>query len=142
MSNFDIVTCPRCSALYEQVEPGCCAACGWAPGAQVSTPPPLDIGPPPEMTKEQILDGCIEKWGADAQINQAVEELAELIVALNHERRRRHGATEKCEEEIADVSLMLDQLKRIFSSDRIREHESKKLKRLEYRLKANLEVIG
>ena len=53
-------------------------------------------------------------YGLDAQINQSMEEMAELIQALN--KFRRSNGTKPLIlndviEEIADVEIMLDQLK-------------------------------
>lgn len=51
-------------------------------------------------------------YGLDAQINQSMEEMAELIQALN--KYRRSNGTQPLGnviEEIADVEIMLEQLK-------------------------------
>ena len=54
---------------------------------------------------------ALELWGYDFQFDMVVEELSELIVAVQHMKRRpnvstvRHVATE-----IADVEIMLKQL--------------------------------
>jgi NTP pyrophosphatase (non-canonical NTP hydrolase) len=56
-----------------------------------------------------LSEKALEKWGEDAQINQAIEEMAELTVALNHYRRGRK-TKEDVAAEWADVLIMLSQL--------------------------------
>lgn len=61
----------------------------------------------------QILD----YWGLDKQINQVSEECAELIIALNKWRRSPADKTPDLTtiaEEIADVQIMLEQMKEAF----------------------------
>jgi NTP pyrophosphatase (non-canonical NTP hydrolase) len=58
----------------------------------------------------------IEKYGVKNQIEMAKEELAELIVALSHKERGRIPL-EYVIEEIADVTIMLEQLKVIYDVD-------------------------
>lgn len=55
-----------------------------------------------------LLMRAIEAYGREAQTDQLVEELAELIVAVHHFRRGRIPL-EKVLEEIADVDIMLGQ---------------------------------
>lgn len=52
---------------------------------------------------------AVDTFGKENQINMATEELAELIVAINHYRRGRAGKDEVIEE-IADCYIMLRQL--------------------------------
>ena len=59
-----------------------------------------------------ITDKAIRHYGSEKQIEMAIEEMAELIVAINHGRR---GRMQGIIEEIADVEIMLMQLKTIFS---------------------------
>lgn len=60
-----------------------------------------------------------EHYGYDAQSNMLMEECAELIQAMNkHKRALASGkgiekAVEKLTEEIADVELMLEQIKHL-----------------------------
>ena len=72
--------------------------------------------------ERQILTNAIEKNGTDEQMRIAQEECAELIQAISKyqraqlaESRHRGHATERATkhliEEIADVSIMVDQLK-------------------------------
>lgn len=61
-----------------------------------------------------------EHWGYDAQSNQLVEECAELIQAVNKYRRfkgqnttKEQMAIDNLVEEIADVEIMLEQIKHL-----------------------------
>lgn len=70
------------------------------------------------MQMEQLYQATIDKWGEDAQYDQAVEECAELIAALKHFRR---GKIDKQAviSELADVTLMLGQLSWMFGQEQV-----------------------
>ena len=59
----------------------------------------------------EVLSWAIKVFGDKAQEEVAMEELAELITAISHKHR---GREHNIAEEIADVEIMLEQLK-IFS---------------------------
>lgn len=60
------------------------------------------------MTEIEILTAAIQVYGAAAQEEIAIEECSELIQAITHKHRgRQHNIAE----EIADVEIMLEQLK-------------------------------
>lgn len=67
----------------------------------------------------------LEKFGEDAQLNQTQEELAELIVAINHYRRKRISRR-ALSKEVADVTFMLAQIN-IIIGDKIVSDELHKL---------------
>lgn len=56
-----------------------------------------------------ICKRAVDTYGKESQINQAFEEMGELMVAINHWRR---GIATKADvfSEIADVIIMCDQL--------------------------------
>lgn len=88
------------------------------------------------MNKVELYKFAIERYGDEAQINQGIEEMAELIQVINKFRRNPCEETLKgIKEEIADVEIMLEQYKIIFGAtlpvDRIK---SNKLQRLAERL--------
>jgi len=93
------------------------------------------------VTKEQrdgILTLAIQTWGEPAQMDMAVEEMAELTKALCKVKRAQEGpelaaAIENAIEEVADVQIMLDQL-RIMLGKTGADVEDAKLRRLESRL--------
>lgn len=61
---------------------------------------------------------AVETYGGEAQIKMAVEEMSELTQALMKSFRKDvdiNAVRENIVEEIADVEIMLDQLKLIFS---------------------------
>ena len=60
----------------------------------------------------EIADMAIEMYGATHQEGVAIEECAELIQAITHKHR---GRVDNIAEEIADVEIMLEQLKIINS---------------------------
>ena len=87
------------------------------------------------MQMEQLYRATLDKWGEDAQYDQAVEECAELIAALKHFRR---GKVERQAviDELADVTLMLGQLTWMFGTERVEESVQKKLEKLSKLLKS------
>ena len=60
------------------------------------------------MTEPQILEAAIKTFGEKAQEDVAIEECSELIQAISHKHR---GREHNIAEEIADVEIMLEQLK-------------------------------
>lgn len=60
------------------------------------------------MTHNEILAAAINRYGAFAQENMCIEECAELIQAINKKHR---GLEHNIAEEIADVEIVLAQLK-------------------------------
>ena len=82
------------------------------------------------MQLEEIYQATIDKWGEDAQFDQAVEECAELITALKHYRR---GKIDKQAviSELADVRLMLGQLSWMFGQQHVDQAVKRKLKKLD-----------
>jgi NTP pyrophosphatase (non-canonical NTP hydrolase) len=70
------------------------------------------------------------------QLNQAQEEAAELIVAINHHRRVKNNETlRELQKEIADNVIMLNQLCMMFCKKEIDGHISEKLMRASGRIK-------
>ena len=85
--------------------------------------------------KNNLYKDAIAKFGQVMQITMFFEEASELIKELTKELRGK-GNRENIAEEIADVEIMLEQLKTIFNNnDLIQEFKIEKLKRLEKILK-------
>jgi NTP pyrophosphatase (non-canonical NTP hydrolase) len=71
------------------------------------------------MEDREIYRRTLEKWGVEAQYDQAVEECAELIAVLKHYRRGKVDE-DRVIEELADVWLMVGQLAFMFGEERVR----------------------
>lgn len=84
------------------------------------------------MTAKGIVEKAIETYGQEAQIDVAIEEMAELTQALLHNRRGRES---NIAEELADVEIMCKQLELIFGCEsETKFFLNKKLNRLKERL--------
>ena len=85
-----------------------------------------------------VLKQAIETYGAEAQLNVAIEEFSELIKEIcNHKRYMDN--TKAIIEEMADCYIMLEQMKMIFGfgSTVIPDAMDKKIKRLKSRITDN-----
>lgn len=80
------------------------------------------------MTEFEILRAAINTFGEKSQEGVAIEECAELIQALSHKHRGREN---NIAEEIADVEIMLEQLKIINDCrDEVKKIHKQKIERL------------
>lgn len=82
------------------------------------------------MENTQVLATAIETFGIENQINKAIEECAELIVALS-KYQAGQGMMLNLIDEIADVLIMTNQLKIFFDQDLVDSKIRYKLHRLE-----------
>jgi len=92
-------------------------------------------------SKEEVLKAALDTYGADAQLDMLTEECAELIQAVCKYKRARDEedigpAVDSLFEELADVGIMIDQMKILFDGGGIARRRSEKIGRLEWRLKA------
>ncbi len=83
--------------------------------------------------QEDVLKKAVDTWGAESQIGMLMEEMGELMSAIN---RRHRCRTDKStvEEELADVEIMLDQMRHIFDAEEVDRFKRLKIDRLEARL--------
>ncbi len=77
----------------------------------------------------EIYRAALQRWGEDAQFDQAVEECAELITALKHYRRGR-VSQEAIVAELADVALMVGQLSYMLGESKVEEAIERKVEKL------------
>lgn len=93
--------------------------------------------------KNLVIIKAVDTYGEDSQINMAVEEMSELIKALMKFRRNdvdKKEIFQNIAEEIADVEIMLEQLKLIFNCFSLVETEKEfKINRLAKRLEMDKE---
>lgn len=88
------------------------------------------------MNKIDLFDKAVEAWGELAQLDMLQEECAELIQALSKKKRGFEQGDDWVAEEIADVELLIEQVKRMFHLEtRVEIVKRSKLERLEERLK-------
>ncbi|MCL2372458.1 MAG: hypothetical protein FWC78_03550 [Defluviitaleaceae bacterium] len=73
------------------------------------------------FTQRQVktMQAALAQWGEAAQVGQAVEECAELIVALQKyiNRSPQPGMADKILDEIADVEMNLAQMRLVLGID-------------------------
>lgn len=90
------------------------------------------------MNKTILYQKAIKEYGTMSQIDMCIEEMSELTKALLKHRRamgdvvKEKKAKENIKEEMADVSIMLEQMEILFGD--CTEEKEKKLVRLDKRL--------
>lgn len=82
---------------------------------------------------KHILSKAVSAWGIVAQTDLAIEEMGELIVAINHYRRGRVGI-DAVQEEIADVLIAMHQMTMMYGANGVKDIFNQKIERLERRL--------
>ena len=87
-----------------------------------------------------VLDRAFAKWGRDSQVMLALEEMAELSKELLKNINRNSDNVAQITAEIADVYVVLEEVKNIYSikDDDISEIMDPKIQRL----KAKLDAMG
>lgn len=88
------------------------------------------------MSEQNIYMDTVTKWGGKAQCEMAVEECAELIVALKGYDRGR-ATEEQVQEEVADVIIMMEQMRYLWGSKQVDTIKARKLSRLHGRVYGN-----
>lgn len=88
------------------------------------------------MSSLKVLEQAILTYGKDHQLNIAIEEMSELTKEICKHKRGKDNRDEIIEE-MADVYIMLEQMKMIFiiSEEQINEQIDFKVARLKGRLK-------
>lgn len=85
----------------------------------------------------KIYDEATDLWGLVAQYDQCVEEMAEMIVAINKYKRKvlykeyqnDDKVIKNLIEEIADVSICLEQMQHFFKDYKIDEVIEQKMQK-------------
>ena len=81
----------------------------------------------------ELFQNAVETFGIDAQDKMCIEECAELINALAKKSRGR-ASKEDILTELADVSIMVDQLALYYGHEDFMNERRKKIMRLNERL--------
>lgn len=83
------------------------------------------------MNENEILKKAVVHFGVYPQLFMLCEEMAELTKAIMKCKRYDFEcSTDNLMEEIADVEIMIQQMRIIFNSDTINFYRIRKLKRL------------
>lgn len=87
------------------------------------------------MSYPEVLRAAVDRFGEDSQRLKAAEECAELAAALLQQGfRPGTESIDRVIEEIADVQIMLDQLRILYDPQAIDEWIEAKIARLERRI--------
>lgn len=84
--------------------------------------------------REQVYQRALDEWGEYSQLDQAVEEMAELILAINKYKRtnmdlgkKKDEIMENLIEEIADVKMCIEQLEMMLGKGKVNDMLDKKM---------------
>lgn len=92
------------------------------------------------MSNLTVYERAMALYGREAQLRMLQEECAELIAAVNHYERGRLSK-EVLALEVADVAIMLEQAKTLFSEGLVDRAIQVKTKRLEERMNDGLSIL-
>lgn len=89
--------------------------------------------------EREILERAIGHYGTANQMLKTFEELGELGTALARYQHAEHTATkDDVITELADVSIMVDQMAMIFGREDFEAERERKIKRLDKRIKTQM----
>ena len=93
--------------------------------------------------ERNIYQDAIDKWGETAQLDQMVEEMAELILAISKYKRQfndslldyqKVGVMENLYIEIADVKLMIEEMEYMFGKENVDKAYQKQVEKFKLEL--------
>ena len=87
-----------------------------------------------DTEKVLLYTKVLNAWGVDTQIRMVMEESGEMLAALGKAARGRVTQMDVITE-LADVSIMMEQMAVFFGLDEFRVEKERKLQRLQQRLK-------
>lgn len=91
----------------------------------------------PYEVRKAVYDDAITHYGKESQIMMAVEEMAELTKELAKAFRPDGTTREKLTDEIADVTIMMEQLRLVFDMNaEVQDRIDYKVQRLAQRVGA------
>lgn len=90
----------------------------------------------PYEERKAVYEAALNKWGKEAQTQMAIEEMAELTKEICKLHRGKQDL-EALADEIADVTIMLEQLRLMYGiNDLVCKHMDDKILRLQNRVAA------
>ena len=94
------------------------------------------------MNEKELYINAVNLWGKQSQVLMAIEEMGELLQALSKIQRKENGCDwDHVIQEIADVEIMMEELKVVFcvSDEKFKEVKKAKLLKLENAIKMGLQ---
>lgn len=86
------------------------------------------------LERKNLLIQAIEKWGEQSQLDMCIEECSELIKAIIKSRRASGkewvGKVKEIQEEVADVEIMIEQMRLMLDANEINRIKHAKMERL------------
>lgn len=82
------------------------------------------------MVQSKIYKEAVDRFGKEHQIGVLIEEMGECIAKGSQLIVRKRDVEEDFIEEIADVAIMIEQMKIIYGKDRVTSIVHKKLTKL------------
>lgn len=89
-----------------------------------------------ESERDELYKKAIDRYGKTPQVNMVFEECGELITSIARLIRGR-DADDDVITELADVSIMIEQMALIFGKEKFLKEKENKLLRLKNRLDGN-----
>ena len=95
------------------------------------------------MEERNIYQDAITKWGENAQLDQMIEEMAELTLAISKYKRsfndslldyQKVGVMDNLYTEIADVKLMIEEMEFMFGKENVQKAYDKQIKKFKLEL--------
>lgn len=81
------------------------------------------------MNRNKLYSKALDKWGEQAQVQMMIEEMAELTKVLCKRQRKINGcSTQEVIREIADVEIMLEQMKILFLNPKLKNKDFEEIK--------------
>lgn len=81
------------------------------------------------MTDDEIYREALDRFGEGVQAGMAMTEAGELIAALGRHYIQQRENAEGVIDELADVSIMLDQMSIVFGTEKVASRKAEKLAR-------------
>jgi NTP pyrophosphatase (non-canonical NTP hydrolase) len=91
------------------------------------------------VMSSSIYQKAIDAWGVESQLSMATGECGELIAEINRCFTQGKSSLEDVAGEIADVEIMMAQLRLIVGNETVERIKLEKLVRLERILKGSIE---
>lgn len=94
-----------------------------------------------DINQQVVLSGALRAWGRDSQVDMAIGECGEFVTLCGRQRQGR-ATEEDWISEIADVFVMMAQMREIFGREKVDAMIDFKIDRLKQKLLKHHSVQG